>query len=100
MSKIPLKFQPFLPSSPLESLDTGLDKMYIIENFLKKANLSAWQWMLQVYAPEDIRQVVLTSKTLRPKDVYFWTHYLNIPKDQVLCLQTKSQNTLKSSWAY
>ena len=99
-NQVPSSFQAFLPSSPIENLDKIQDKKYVIQNLLKKANLDAWKWMLSTYTRQDISQVIVNSSQLRPKDVMFWVHYLNLSKDQVACLQTKSLTTPNPSWKY
>ncbi len=99
-TSVPSDFQAFLPSSPVENLDIVRDKRYIIQNLLKKANIDAWKWMLSSYTNQDIAQVVADSPQLKPKDVMFWIHYLNLPKDQISCLQTKFLSTPSPSWKY
>jgi hypothetical protein len=99
-TKVPKSLQPFFASAPIENLDVNRDKMHIIQSLVKKSNLFGWQWMTKTYTENDIRQVISTSKQLRPKDAVFWSHYLSIPEREIACLQTKFQKTPEKSWKY
>lgn len=97
---LPQSLQPFLPSSPVSNLDPQIDKAYIMENLLKKADLQSWNWMLSTYTKLDLISFIKTSRQLKPKDASFWIQYYQIPKSEVGCLQPKSQSIPKNSWAY
>lgn len=100
MGKIPSNFQSLLPSSDIKNLDSIKDKYYIIQNLIKNSTLEGWKWMLKSYTNEDIAEVVKTSKILTAREVYFWSYFLKIPKEEILCLNKDSQKTQKTSWVY
>lgn len=97
---IPAAFQPLIPSVPVEKLDIHEDKAFIIESLLKQATFDAWLWLLDIYPREDIIEIIKKSPRLGKKDVMFWSYYYQIPTEEISCIQKKSQNGLKSSWAY
>lgn len=100
MSQVPSRFQFLFPSDVVSELKIQQNKPYIIATLLKNANLSAWKWLLANYSRQDIIQTIKTATDLKKKDVMIWSNYLNIPTQDIICLQTKSQAGLKSSWAY
>jgi len=100
MNKVPSELQALFPSSKIENLDTQKDERYIIQTLLKNSTLDGWKWMLETYSNEEIAKVLKTSKLLTPRETYFWSYFLNIPQDEILCLNNGSHKTPKTSWAY
>lgn len=100
MSPVPQKFQFLLPSSRVQSLDVKRDKVYIIENLLKRATLDAWRWLFQSYSTQDLIEVVKNSINLSKRDVMLWSLMFDIPQKEIKCLQTKSRAGLNSSWQH
>lgn len=100
MAKVPNSYQFLFPSTQVSSLDSIVDKTYIIESLLRNATLVAWHWLLQNYTKEEIAKVVKTSTGLSKKDVRIWSILLNISPRDIACLQTKSRAGLNSSWVY
>ena len=97
---VPRQFQPFFASSPVENLDCGRDKLFIIESLLKQASMEAWVWMWQEFDALDISQVIVNSSRLGKRDVLVWAKVLQIPEESIACLRTSSLPTFKSSWSY
>lgn len=98
MTNPPGHLQVFLPSSNVSELDIQRDKYYIIEQLLRRADFQAWKWMYHTYDHESIAHVVKTSRDLDERDVRIWQYYLNIPEEQILCLQPTSVQTRKKYW--
>ena len=96
----PKSFQYLFPSSEIADLEVQRDKTYIIETLLKNASLSAWQWMLQVYAKNEIIEVLKSGTNLRKKDVALWSNFYKVPESEIACLQPTYHSGLKSSWIY
>jgi len=97
---MPTAFQPLFPSSNIQDLDTQRDKNYIIQTLLKNSTLGGWQWMIETYSNEDISTILKTSRSLTPKESYFWSYFLNVPQTEILCLNKDLQKTQKTSWVY
>ncbi len=100
MSQLPAELLSLFPSSNIYSLDVKQDKNYIIQTLLKNSTLAGWKWMLKAYTSEDIHTVLKTSKLLTPRETYFWSYFLDIPQNEILCLTKGSHKTPKTSWAY
>ncbi len=94
--QVPKKFQAFVPSIDTTKLNTKKDAFFIIEHFLHNATLEAWQWMMQTFHENTIKNVIKQSKILHPRDIKIWQILFNIPNNQIACLQTKSQNIQKN----
>lgn len=92
--------QVLFPSSNIRHLDTQRDKNYIIQTLLKNSTIDGWKWMLEEYTSEDIAFVLKSSKLLTPRETYFWSYFLGIPQNEILCLKQDLRKTPKTSWAY
>ncbi|MFZ2202245.1 MAG: hypothetical protein WAV56_02500 [Microgenomates group bacterium] len=97
-TNLPEEFQPLFPSSEIKNLQAQRDKRYIIQELLKNSTLNAWKWMFDTYPSQDVIDTIKNSKSLTKKDVSLWSNYFDIPKNQIRCLQTKSQDTPKTYW--
>lgn len=100
MSEVPLALHFLFPSSSTQNLKVQLDKTYIIQTLLKNSTLAGWKWLLSVYSADELATVLKTSKILTPREVYFWSIFLKVPPQEILCLNKDSQKAPKTSWAY
>ena len=100
MSQLPSDFQVLFPSSDIKDLSTKQDKTYIIQTLLKNSTLGGWKWMLKAYSEDAIAEVVRSSKILTPRETYFWSYFLDIPQNEILCLNKDLRKTQKTSWVY
>lgn|SRR3989338_3041678 len=100
MDQLPSEFQALFPSSDIKHLSTQQDKNYIIQTLLKNSTLVGWKWLIKTYSEKDIAEVVKSSKILTPRETYFWSYFLDIPQNEILCLNKGSHKTQRTSWAY
>ncbi len=100
MNQVPHELQVLFPSSDIQKLNVDEDKNYIIQTLLKNSTLAGWKWMTHTYSNEDIAFVLRTSKILTPRETYFWSYYLAVPQDEILCLNKDLQKTQRTSWVY
>lgn len=56
--------------------------------------------MIEMYSNDDISTVLKTSRQLTPRDTYFWSYFLHIPQNEILCLNKDLQKTPRTSWEY
>lgn len=63
---------------------------YIIERVLEYGDDQAIYWLLSTFSAETIAQVVRRSRVLSPNTGNLWAIMLEIPKEQVQCLNTPS----------
>ena len=74
------------------------DKYFVLESLLHSATGEAWRWMLHNYTKQDLIEVIKTSSTITPRDVYYWMYKFNLPKEEIKCLQTNSQTQSQAYW--
>ncbi len=98
--RVPKEFQFLLQSAPIDEWDAQKNKNYVIGKFLHEGTIEAWRWMFHTYSKKDISTVFKTARDLNEKDALFWAHYLNIPAEEVRCLQPGFQQMRKQHWAY
>ena len=95
---VPADFQALFPSIQVDQLDSQKDKYFILQSLLHTATGPAWDWMQKTYTKEDISEVILTSKSLAPRDVYYWANKFNLPLEQIKCLQKNSPEQSQVFW--
>lgn len=100
MSSPPSELQVLFPSTNIQELDVNRDKGYIIQTLLKNSTLDGWKWMLQTYSSTEIAAILKDSKILKPRESYFWSYFLDIPQNEILCLNKDLHKTPNTSWVY
>lgn len=75
-------------------LDPQKNKRFILERILNFGDVDDFRWAIKSYGKNEIKENVLSSKTLDKKSLSFWCQYFNL--DQKRCL--KNQSARKQSW--
>ena len=88
-NKLPLEFYFFFWDIDPKKLDPSKKPYYVINRLLDKGNLEAVRWVRRNFPQELIIEVVKKSKDLSPKTAVFWARFYNIPREQVVSLETQ-----------
>ena len=97
---LPKPLEKFFWDVDTSTLDPSQKAKFVIGRLLDKGDVEAASWVLQNYPQDDIKQVFTTMRDVSPKTANFWSMYLNIPKDKVVCLQTPYLRMRRSHWPY
>ena len=100
MAKLPSFLKKYFWDIEFSILDSKKRSIYIIERLLELGDINSLHWMFKQYPQTIIKQIVCQSPTLSKKTANFWGLILNIPKDQIRCLQPGFQKIHRAIWPY
>lgn len=96
--KLPASLYFFFWDIVAKKLDPSKHPHYVINRLLDKGNLEAVRWVRRNF-PEDL--IIETIKKMRdfsPKTVIFWSRLLNIPVEEIKCMQEPYRSMRKMHW--
>jgi hypothetical protein len=70
---LPQNLKKFFWDTPLESIDRRGNKEYVISRLLELGDEPAVRWLEEVYALDELRHTVKTSRLLSPKTKNYWS---------------------------
>lgn len=83
-----------------KTVDLSKSAPFVIQRLLDKGNTQAVRWVRKNFTSTQIKEAFTKLRGFSPKVGNFWTIFLQIPKNQVLCLQTLYRKTRKTHWPY
>lgn len=98
--KIPKHLWQYFWDVEVSTLDPSSKSLFVIQRLLDKGNPDAVKWVRKTYTKEQIAQTFMYTRDFKPKIGYFWSLFLSIPQEKVLCLQTPYRNVRKTHWPY
>jgi hypothetical protein len=98
MMKLPPCTHRFFWDVDPSQLDVDAYPHYVVERLLEVGDVPAVRWMLAAFAPEEIIQVLTTSRRLTPLSATFWALYFGVDKEAVPCLSTPSRPEPEPVW--
>jgi hypothetical protein len=66
-------------------------KRYVVERILEYGDDRSIAWLRRHVAPNDIAEVVKSSRAISPNTASLWALVLDIPDEEVACLSTPSR---------
>lgn len=97
---IPKSLHKFFWDTDPGKLNPAQNSRYIIARLLDKGDLNAASWVLNNYDQQSIRDTLTSVRDFSPITGNFWSNYLNIPRDQILCLQKPYRRMRRTHWPY
>lgn len=97
---LPSNFYSYFWDVDPKSLDLSKKPLFVIQRLLDKGDTEGVSWVLGNFDKETIRKAFTTFRDFNPKVGYFWKLFLNIPENEVLCLQKPYLAMRKSHWPY
>lgn len=83
-----------------QSVDPSKNSLFVIQRLLDKGDRESVSWVLENFDQETIRKTFTTLRDYSPRVAHFWKLFLNIPENEILCLQKPYQKMRKSHWPY
>jgi len=83
-----------------EKIDLTLRAPYVINRLLDKGDLEAARWVLKSYPKETIIETFRKRKDFSPWNGTFWANLLEIPREEVACLEPSYRLMRKKLWPY
>lgn len=97
---LPSQFHKYFWDIDFKSLDPSKKSLFVIQRLLDKGDRESVSWVLKKFDQDSIKKAFTTLRDFSPKIGRFWQLYLNLPQDEVICLQKPYQKMRKSHWPY
>lgn len=97
---LPPEFHRFFWDIDASKLNPQEKPFYVINRLLDKGDLVAAKWVLKTYPRDDIVDTFKTMRDFSPWNGNFWANYLNIPKEEVKCLDPSYLKMRKTLWPH
>lgn len=98
--KLPEYLHKYFWDVNIEKLDLVGKKYFVIQRLLDKGGVEAVKWTRSHYTEEDISNTFKRLRDFRTPVGYFWATVLNIPQQDVLCLQPHYLAMRRQHWPY
>lgn len=99
-TRIPKRFWVYFWDVDPNRLDPRKKQLFVIQRMLDKGNADCVRWIFQNFPKETIVKTFKTMRDFSPWTGNFWSLALEIPKDEVLCLQEPYLSRRKMLWPY
>ncbi|MDE2024930.1 MAG: hypothetical protein KGJ07_00375 [Patescibacteria group bacterium] len=86
-TQIPEFLRSYFWDVAFDELEMKTQSHLIIKRVLDRGNLRDIRWLLKMYGKDEIGKVVLETRDLSRPTGNFWGDILNLPKNQIACLQ-------------
>ena len=73
---------------------------FAISRILEYGDIKDVSWLFKKVKRKEIEEVVMKSRELSTKTANFWSLFLNLNKNKILCLKKSYQKMRKTHWAY
>jgi len=99
-SKLPSEFHRFFWDVDAKKVNPQTHPYYVINRLLDKGDLAAARWVLQTFPRKVIVDTFRKLRDFSLKTAAFWANYLNIPREEVKCMQEPYLSLRKQLWPY
>ena len=73
---------------------------YIILRILEYGDIKSVSWLFKNISRKEIKDTLSSHRGLSLKSLYFWSLFLSINKEEILCLKKPYQKMQKIHWPY
>jgi hypothetical protein len=98
--KLPSFLKKYFWNVDFSELDLKKDSSFIITRILEYGDIKALCWLFKYAGRRQIEEVIMKSRELSPKTANFWSLFLNLDKNKILCLQKSYQKMQRTHWGY
>ena len=97
---LPTAFNKYFWDTDARKIDPLKSPLFVIQRLLDKGDWESASWVLESFDQETIRKTFTTLRDYSPKVAHFWKLFLNIPEEEILCLQKPYRGMRKSHWPF
>lgn len=83
-----------------KNVNPSVNPTYVINRLLDKGDLEAARWTLKHFPRQYIIETFQTKRDFSPSTALFWSRYLNIPREEVKCMQEPYYSLRRQLWPY
>ena len=98
--KLPKFLRKYFWEIDFDKLDFKKRIEYVTSRLLEYGDIDALRWLFRNVPEKKIKEVIQKGRGLSPRSLYFWSFFLNIPKEKILCLKRSYQKRQRSHWPY
>ncbi|MDO8609114.1 MAG: hypothetical protein Q7R95_01070 [bacterium] len=98
--KIPASLHRFFWDVDVKKLNPAEKPYFVISRLLDKGNVEAVKWVRTNFSEQEIKKVFATIRDFSPEVGSLWSIMLQIPRNEVLCLQQSYLQMRKTHWPY
>lgn len=98
--KIPKYLHQYFWDVDVKKLDPKKKPYFVINRLLDKGDIRAVRWTINTYSKKDIKETFLKIRDFNAKVGNFWTIFLRISKEKVVCLQPSYLKMRRELWPY
>lgn len=73
---------------------------FITERILEYGDERAIRWLFQNFTKSEIKKILKKRRNISPLSANYWSLVLEVPKNQILCLQRQFQKKPQKTWFY
>lgn len=100
MKKLPKFLKEYFWDVDFDKIDPEKRSVYILKRILNYGDEKAVLWMFKHFRKEEIMETLIKYRDYSKKSANYWALILGIPKDEVLCLKTRSKKEQKTFWPH
>ena len=86
-TKLPSFLRSYFWDMEFEKLEIKTHSFLVIKRVLDRGSLCDIRWLVNTYGKTAIKEVIMKTRDLARPTGNFWADVLNLPKNQVPCLQ-------------
>ena len=99
-TSLPKEFYRYFWDINAGKLDPAEHPKYVINRLLDKGDLVAARWVLRNFPNETIKETFRKIRDFSPWNGRFWASFLEIPEEEVVCLQLPYLMKRRQLWPF
>ncbi len=100
MAKLPEFLRKYFWEVKFEDLDLRKSRVYILRRILEDGDEKAVVWLRKNFKKAEIKNVLINYRGFSRKSANYWAITLDLPKEEVRCLNKLSPKEQKTVWPY
>lgn len=98
--KLPSFLKKYFWNVDFSELDLEENSFFVITRILEYGDIKSLCWLFKKVKRKQIEEVIMKSRELSPKTANFWSLFLDLNKNKILCLKKSYQKMQRTHWAY
>jgi len=98
--KLPSFLKKYFWNVDFAKLDLEKNSFFVITRLLEYGDIKSLCWLFKHTGRRQIEEVIMKSRELSPKTANFWSLFLNLDKNKILCLKKSYQKIQRTHWVH
>lgn len=99
-TKLPKSLYRFFWDVDVGKLNPAKKPYFVINRLLDKGDVEAVRWVRRNYTKKQITETFTRLRDFNVKVGTFWSLILNIPREEIVCLQPSYLKMRRTHWPY